>query len=131
MEAKPNKAANIVLIAVAIIAISLLVVMHADPAQTLFGMLIGVFVIVVIVNGGKKRLLLNRLGPEIQAEIEQGKPYVVRLPAAALSMLKEGRKIEAIKLCRQATGLGLMEAKNQIDEVHLRLEMGQSIQIVD
>lgn len=131
MEGEPKRQVNFALVAVAIVAVGLLVVMHADPAQTLTGMLIGVFVIIVIVNGGKKRLLQNRLGPEIQAEIDQGKPYLVRMPVTAINMLKEGRKIEAIKLCREATGLGLMEAKNQIDELHLRLEMGQSIQCVN
>jgi ribosomal protein L7/L12 len=35
--------------------------------------------------------------------------------------LLEGRKIEAIKLCREATGLGLKEAKDAVEELELSL----------
>lgn len=37
------------------------------------------------------------------------------LPPAALGALREGNKIEAIKLTRQHTGLGLKEAKDLVD----------------
>jgi ribosomal protein L7/L12 len=37
------------------------------------------------------------------------------LPAAAASALQQGNKIEAIRLLREQTGLGLKEAKNAID----------------
>lgn len=38
-----------------------------------------------------------------------------QLPAAATALLREGNKIEAIKLIRQAGGLGLKEAKELAD----------------
>jgi len=37
------------------------------------------------------------------------------LPSAVLAALHQGNKIEAIRLLRQATGLGLKEAKDAID----------------
>lgn len=37
------------------------------------------------------------------------------LPQAALSALQQGRKIEAIKLVREAEGLGLKEAKDRVE----------------
>jgi ribosomal protein L7/L12 len=40
-----------------------------------------------------------------------------RLPANVAAALARGNKIEAIKLLRQATGLGLAEAKHVIDAV--------------
>ncbi|MBK7052371.1 MAG: hypothetical protein RL710_3348 [Pseudomonadota bacterium] len=39
------------------------------------------------------------------------------LPADVLDALLSGNKIEAIKLLRQRTGIGLKEAKDQIDAV--------------
>jgi hypothetical protein len=37
------------------------------------------------------------------------------LPASAIEHLRHGRKIEAIKIVREATGLGLKEAKDAVD----------------
>ena len=37
--------------------------------------------------------------------------------AATLAALKNGNKIEAIKLCREATGLGLAEAKAWVEKL--------------
>ncbi|PKO50861.1 MAG: 50S ribosomal protein L7/L12 [Betaproteobacteria bacterium HGW-Betaproteobacteria-20] len=39
-----------------------------------------------------------------------------QLPLSAIDALKQGRKIEAIKLIRQLNGLGLKEAKDLIDD---------------
>lgn len=41
-------------------------------------------------------------------------------PAEALAALKQGRKIEAIKHYRQATGAGLAEAKDAVEEAQRR-----------
>lgn len=122
-----NKQKAIILIAVMVVAMTAVVVVHADPAQTLIGMLIGVFVLVVIVNGGKKRILVNRMGSEIQQEIAQGTPYSARVPTRVVALLREGKEMAAISALREATGAGLFEAKNQVDELRLRIEMGQSI----
>ena len=42
-------------------------------------------------------------------------------PAQALAALKEGRKIEAIRHYRQATGAGLAEAKEAVEEAQRRV----------
>lgn len=126
MEKKPSKNA-IVLMAVALVAISTVVVLHADPVQTLIGMLLGVFVLVVVVNGGKKRILVRTIGNEVAQEVAKGEVYTVRVPPLVVELLRQGKEIEAIRVLREATGMGLMEAKNQIDEIHLRIEMGQQI----
>jgi hypothetical protein len=42
-------------------------------------------------------------------------PSLVDVPAAAAEHLRKGRKIEAIKAVRQATGLGLKEAKDAVE----------------
>ena len=40
------------------------------------------------------------------------------LPANVLDALQAGNKIEAIRLLREATGLGLKEAKDWVDASH-------------
>jgi hypothetical protein len=42
-------------------------------------------------------------------------PSLVNVPPAAVEHLRKGRKIEAIKAVRQATGLGLKEAKDAVE----------------
>jgi len=39
-----------------------------------------------------------------------------QLPVAALTALRQGNKIEAIKLIREQQGIGLKEAKNRVDD---------------
>jgi len=41
------------------------------------------------------------------------------LPPQVMHALKAGRKIEAIKLLREARGIGLAEAKDAVDQVSL------------
>ncbi len=43
-------------------------------------------------------------------------------PEAIEALVVSGRKIEAIKLLRQEAGLGLKEAKDEIDEPSRRLQ---------
>ena len=42
-------------------------------------------------------------------------PSVVDIPAAAVESMRRGRKIDAIKATRDATGLGLKEAKDAVE----------------
>jgi hypothetical protein len=42
-------------------------------------------------------------------------PSVPPLPTAARAALQQGRKIEAIKLVREAEGLGLKDAKDRVE----------------
>lgn len=44
------------------------------------------------------------------------------LPSEVLAAIAEGRKIVAIKLLREATGLGLANAKVLVDRAALRME---------
>lgn len=44
------------------------------------------------------------------------------LPAEVLAAIAEGRKVVAIKLLREATGLGLANAKVLVDRAALRME---------
>jgi hypothetical protein len=46
------------------------------------------------------------------------------LPNNVLAALASGRKLQAIKLFREATGLGLKEAKQQIDAAEAALRDG-------
>lgn len=42
-------------------------------------------------------------------------PKFQQLPLEAITLLNEGRVIEAIKVVRQAEGLGLKDAKDRVD----------------
>ncbi len=127
MEKKPGQTINIVLVVVMTIAIGLLIVTHVDPGQTLIGMLLGVFVLVVVVDGGRQRVLSAKLGPGIQQEIDAGTAYIADVPSSVLALMQNGKKIEAIKSWKNSSQIGFFEAKNRLDEIHLRLSMGQSV----
>ena len=43
--------------------------------------------------------------------------YDPKVPPGVLEALQSGNKIEAIKLYRQATGVGLAEAKDRVEEL--------------
>ncbi len=45
------------------------------------------------------------------------------LESRLLEILRAGRKIEAVKLCRQETGLGLKEAKDAVEELARKHEV--------
>lgn len=73
---------------------------------------IGVLVLIVVVvlrARGEQTISMPR-GAGMTAE-----------PDTIESLVAAGRKIDAIKLVRQETGLGLKEAKDQIDELSRRL----------
>jgi len=72
------------------------------------------------------RLLRERMGiglAEAKAAVDAGEvaspqhaaPSTDQLPREVMEALDAGRKIEAIKLLREATGLGLKEAKLRVD----------------
>ena len=52
-------------------------------------------------------------------------PYSGQLPSSVVAALQKGNKIEAIRLLREQTGLGLKEAKDAV-EAPERLTLGQS-----
>ena len=61
----------------------------------------------------------------------RGKPvgmvaaYLGQLPSSVIAALQKGNKIEAIRLLREQTGLGLKEAKDAV-EAPERMTLGQS-----
>jgi ribosomal protein L7/L12 len=57
---------------------------------------------------GKLDVILKHLGLQFDPLRE--------IPVEVIAALREGRKIEAIKRYREATGAGLAEAKDQIEE---------------
>lgn len=50
------------------------------------------------------------------------RPAVPELPAAALAALRDGQVIEAIKIAREHSGLGLQEAKDWVEAVQRSLD---------
>ena len=50
-----------------------------------------------------------------------GAPTLGAPPADIVDALRSGQKITAIKLWREQTGVGLAEAKNEMDELERRL----------
>ena len=56
----------------------------------------------------------------IQAVFDEG--ISDKWKSEAVVLIKEGRKISAIKLCRAETGLGLKEAKDAIDQLESEMK---------
>ena len=48
--------------------------------------------------------------------------YVESIPKDVQDLIYEGRKIEAVKLVREQTGLGLKEAKEKVEAYHSRMQ---------
>ena len=59
---------------------------------------------------------LDGVAPDATADISSDEP-----PAEVVEALRAGNLIEAIRLWRERTGLGLAEAKHQVEEVQSRL----------
>ena len=53
----------------------------------------------------------------------------IRIPPAAITALRQGRTIEAIKLVREATGLDLKQAKAMVDASIARMELSSAEQV--
>jgi len=51
-------------------------------------------------------------------------PYNMQLFVEIVQAIKNNKKINAIKLTRQATGYGLKEAKEYVEELEPKLEHG-------
>jgi Ribosomal protein L7/L12 C-terminal domain len=69
----------------------------------------------------RKRLAaLSRIEAKLDMVLQHaGLKYVpyANVPAAVINALQDGNKIQAIKLYREATGAGLKEAKDLIEEI--------------
>lgn len=62
----------------------------------------------------KLDLILKSLGLELPVENAS-------VPSDVLAAIRDGKKIEAIKLLRAARGLGLKEAKDEVEEIEARM----------
>jgi ribosomal protein L7/L12 len=95
-------------------------------ADLLFAAIVGVVVAAMgvrIASVEQRRRALSRLEGKLDALLKhQGisfDPYV-DTPPAVLEALRRGQTIEAIKEYRAATGAGLKEAKDYVDELRRR-----------
>ena len=74
-------------------------------------------------SGDRRMRELSRIEAKLDALLEHEKipfdPYS-RVPSSVIDALRRGQKIEAIKAYREATGAGLKEAKEYIDDVQNR-----------
>ena len=61
--------------------------------------------------------LFQELGLEEKYQAEMGQAVMESGMAEIIALLRRGRKIEAIKLYREMTGLGLKEAKDAVDRM--------------
>jgi hypothetical protein len=126
MAKKDGRKTNFLLIAGMVLAVALVTVLH-DPVQILVGLLLGVVVLVVVFDGRPRRWLEKKIGSGVQAEIDAGQGYVADVPDEVLSLLKEGRKVDAIKCLHEHSDISLSEAARKMDEINLRLSMGQTV----
>jgi hypothetical protein len=79
-------------------------------------------------NGLRSRIaVLSRVEAKLDLLLKQASikfdPYA-SVPLDIVQALREGRKIEAIKLYRQSSGVGLKEAKDFVEEVERRAGLG-------
>jgi hypothetical protein len=85
--------------------------------------LVVVAMIVRLTSGEGQSRALSRVEAKLDALLKHEgirfDPYA-DLPPAVLDALRRGRKIEAIKEYRQASGAGLKEAKEYIEELQRR-----------
>jgi len=79
-------------------------------------------------NGIRSRVaVLSRIEAKLDLLLKQANikfdPYA-NVPLDIVQALRDGKKIEAIKLYRQASGVGLKEAKDFVEEVERRAGVG-------
>jgi hypothetical protein len=92
-----------------------------------FGLIVGGLIVVAIAVRLSSRLRHERALARVEAKLDallkhegiRFDPYA-DLPPAVADALQRGRKIEAIKEYRLATGVGLKDAKEYVEEVERR-----------
>jgi len=97
----------------------------------IFIVIVGNFCVVLGIAGAaayiRKGPRLKLKAEAIGKEVDAGQEYVTDLPMEVLSLLKEGRNLVALNKLRQAQTLSFKDAAEKIDEVQLRLVLGQHI----
>ena len=81
-----------------------------------------------LLNGIRSRIaVLSRVEAKLDLLLKQANikfdPYA-NVPLDIVQALRDGKKIDAIKLYRQSTGVGLKEAKDFVEEVERRAGTG-------
>ncbi|MFL5244764.1 MAG: hypothetical protein ACJ8FY_21900 [Gemmataceae bacterium] len=72
----------------------------------------------VLIVQGRAQDRLARLERKLDALLKaSGIDLSAQMPSQITELLRQGKKIEAIKLYRESTGAGLAEAKNRIEEI--------------
>jgi ribosomal protein L7/L12 len=96
----------------------------------LLGLVVGVIAAVMAMRmapGDRNASAIARLEAKLDALLEdqgiQFDPYA-GVPPSVADALQRGRKIEAIKEYRAATGAGLQEAKDYVEDVQRRAAPG-------
>jgi hypothetical protein len=93
--------------------------------STEFWMILAVFgmTMCVLIVQGRAQDRLGRLERKLDALLKhQGIDLYSQLPPEITELLRQGKKIEAIKLYRETTGVGLAQAKDQVEAI----ERGES-----
>lgn len=92
----------------------------------LFGLVIGLIAAAIAIrlsSGGRQPPAMSRLEAKVDALLKHEgirfDPFA-NVPPPVLDALRRGKKIEAIKEYRQATGAGLKEAKEFVEEIQRR-----------
>jgi hypothetical protein len=102
----------------------------SDPEVIVIAMLM-LFVLGIIIgsnglsanNSGKRTLILWRVEAKLDLLLKQANlsfDLDQSLPAGVVEALQRGEKIRAIKFYREATGVGLKEARDFVEEVQRR-----------
>jgi ribosomal protein L7/L12 len=93
--------------------------------STEFWMILAVFgmTMCVLIVQGRAQDRLARLERKLDALLKhQGIDLNSQMPSEITELLRQGKKIAAIKLYRETTGVGLAQAKDQVEAI----ERGES-----
>lgn len=87
--------------------------------------LVAAAIVARMTSGEHHRRVLSRLEAKLDALLKHEgirfDPYA-DVPPAVLDALRQGRKIDAIKAYRAASGAGLREAKEHVEELERRAD---------
>jgi hypothetical protein len=85
-------------------------------------LILGLALLIILIGlqrgGGRQGIRLARLERKVDALLKKFEVNPdAAVDAAVLSLVREGRKIEAIKRLRENTGVGLKEAKEYVEQL--------------
>ncbi|MBE9176234.1 ribosomal protein L7/L12 [Synechocystis salina LEGE 06155] len=75
-------------------------------------LLVGIFLLVIFLQGGSPTISKDRTSTRgVVPQLSAGEKEQIMV------LLRQGKKIEAIKTCRSLTGCGLKEAKDMVERL--------------